>query len=132
MFLPETRAVPRAIRELPGWREGRLAFQGETSQLVTALLGLGPGDRVLDACAAPGGKAMHAAAMVAGQGFVAALDSRLGGARRIVAEAARLGADTVRAVVGDARHPPLAGPFEDRKSTRLNSSHTVISYAVFC
>jgi 16S rRNA (cytosine967-C5)-methyltransferase len=100
------------LRELPGWREGRLAFQGEPSQLVTALLGLEPGDRVLDACAAPGGKAMHAAGMVAGRGLVAALDSRRGGARRIVAEAARLGAGTVRAVVGDARHPPLAGRFD--------------------
>src|SRR5437588_3818458 len=29
-----------------------------------------------------------------------------------------------------ARHPPNEG--KDRKSTRLNSSHTVISYAVFC
>src|SRR5215204_3228570 len=33
-------------------------------------------------------------------------------------------------------HPPSArsplSPFQDRKSTRLNSSHTVISYAVFC
>src|SRR5260221_8937257 len=27
---------------------------------------------------------------------------------------------------------PLSGPNQDRKSTRLNSSHTVISYAVFC
>src|SRR5438132_10338443 len=35
-----------------------------------------------------------------------------------------LGHDHVRA------HPP--GPHRDRKSTRLNSSHTVISYAVFC
>src|SRR5436190_4823281 len=30
------------------------------------------------------------------------------------------------------RVPQPSGGFEDRKSTRLNSSHTVISYAVFC
>src|SRR5260221_3126910 len=30
------------------------------------------------------------------------------------------------------RFPTLATSFQDRKSTRLNSSHTVISYAVFC
>src|SRR5437588_6839009 len=30
------------------------------------------------------------------------------------------------------RQPPAAAPPADRKSTRLNSSHTVISYAVFC
>src|SRR5438034_3754964 len=32
----------------------------------------------------------------------------------------------------DRFHPDLARPPVDRKSTRLNSSHTVISYAVFC
>src|SRR3712207_7666456 len=31
-----------------------------------------------------------------------------------------------------ARAPPRAGPRADRKSTRLNSSHANISYAVFC
>src|SRR5438132_9017147 len=35
-----------------------------------------------------------------------------------------------RGVAGEARHHARVG--RDRKSTRLNSSHTVISYAVFC
>src|SRR5690606_42149145 len=34
--------------------------------------------------------------------------------------------------VGDVHRPDLIGPVEDRKSTRLNSSHVKISYAVFC
>src|SRR3712207_7693272 len=34
--------------------------------------------------------------------------------------------------VGDAAHAPAADDHEDRKSTRLNSSHANISYAVFC
>src|SRR6266511_5338632 len=33
---------------------------------------------------------------------------------------------------GTPTHPGAAGPGEDRKSTRLNSSHVKISYAVFC
>src|SRR5438034_3460562 len=37
--------------------------------------------------------------------------------------------DLVRGRVGEAHHVHVG---EDRKSTRLNSSHTVISYAVFC
>src|SRR5436190_7546880 len=37
-----------------------------------------------------------------------------------------------RRPAGPARHRLLAEGREDRKSTRLNSSHTVISYAVFC
>src|SRR5438477_260670 len=39
------------LRALPAWREGRVAFQGEAAQLVTTLLALAPGDRLLDACA---------------------------------------------------------------------------------
>jgi 16S rRNA (cytosine967-C5)-methyltransferase len=98
------------LRTLPAWREGRLAFQGEASQLVTALLGLRAG-RLLDVCAAPGGKACHAAAILAGAGRVVAADRRLAGARRIRAEAARLGA-TVAVAVGDARQPSFAGAFD--------------------
>jgi len=100
------------LRELPAWREGRLAFQGEASQLVTTLLAPAPGMQVLDACAAPGGKAAHAAALVGGRGMVAALDVRVAGAARVRAEAARLGAEALRALVGDARRPPLAQSFD--------------------
>jgi 16S rRNA (cytosine967-C5)-methyltransferase len=100
------------IRQLPAWHAGRLAFQGEASQLIAPLLGLAPGARVLDACAAPGGKAAHAAALLRGTGVVVALDSRPGGGRRIAAEAARLGATAVHALAGDARRPPVRGGFD--------------------
>jgi 16S rRNA (cytosine967-C5)-methyltransferase len=100
------------LRELTAWRDGRLAFQGEASQLVAPMLGLVPGARVLDACAAPGGKAVHAAALLEGRGLVAALDRRPGGAHRIATEATRLGAVAVHPIAGDARHPPLAGAFD--------------------
>src|SRR5439155_1535277 len=93
-------------------RRGRLACQGEASQLVTTLLALAPGDRLLDACAAPGGKAVQAAALLAGRGLVAALDRRPGGVRRVRDEALRLGAACVEAAVGDARRPPFARPFD--------------------
>jgi 16S rRNA (cytosine967-C5)-methyltransferase len=93
------------LRALPAWRDGRLAFQGEASQLVTLLLGVTPGARVLDACAAPGGKATYAAEL--GAGLVTSVDARVAGAARIAAEATRLGADAVRVAVADARRPPL-------------------------
>lgn len=56
---------PRAIRvdparpvaQLPGWEEGWLAVQDAAAQAVAGLLPVQPGMRVLDACAAPGGKA---------------------------------------------------------------------------
>jgi len=99
------------LRGTPAWRAGRFAFQGEASQLVAPLLAPSPGMRILDACAAPGGKTVHAAALV-GDGRVVALDVRPTGAGRVAREAVRLGALMVRAVAGDARRPPLAGAFD--------------------
>jgi 16S rRNA (cytosine967-C5)-methyltransferase len=99
------------LRELAAYREGRLAFQGEASQLVVHLLGVAPGTHVLDACAAPGGKTTYAAALAAPGGRVVALDVSAAGLRRLRAEAARLGVAGVHAVLADARRPPLAATF---------------------
>jgi len=114
-FAPDALVVDRAaarLRALPAYREGRVAFQGEASQLVTALLAPARGARVLDACAAPGGKSAHAAALVGADGVVVALDPRAAGARRIRTEAVRLRAGAVRVLVADARRPPLASTFD--------------------
>lgn len=100
------------LRGLAAWREGRVAYQGEASQLVTPLLGAALGAHVLDACAAPGGKAAHAAALVGARGMVVALDQRPAGVARMTAEAARLGAAAMRPMVGDARRPPFTAPFD--------------------
>ncbi|HUE30946.1 MAG TPA: transcription antitermination factor NusB, partial [Verrucomicrobiae bacterium] len=89
-WAPDALVIERGaatLRTLPAWREGRLAFQGEAAQLVTTLLALAPGDRLLDACAAPGGKAVQAAALLEGRGLVGALDRRPGGVRRVRDEA---------------------------------------------
>ncbi|MEX1196454.1 MAG: 16S rRNA (cytosine(967)-C(5))-methyltransferase RsmB [Pseudohongiellaceae bacterium] len=47
---------PVDARQLPGFAEGECSVQDEASQRVAPLLDLAPGQRVLDACAAPGGK----------------------------------------------------------------------------
>jgi 16S rRNA (cytosine967-C5)-methyltransferase len=100
------------LRELAAYREGRLAFQGEASQLVVHLLGIATGAHVLDACAAPGGKTTYAAALAAPGGRVVALDVNAAGLRRLRDEGARLGVAGVYAVVADARRPPLATTFD--------------------
>ena len=51
------RAVP--VSNIPGFFDGEASVQDEASQLVPELLQLAPGLRVLDACAAPGGKTCH-------------------------------------------------------------------------
>src|SRR5690606_38972133 len=50
---------PADVAALPGFAAGRASVQDEAAQLAAHLLGARAGDRVLDACAAPGGKACH-------------------------------------------------------------------------
>lgn len=49
----------RDVRQLPGFMEGRVSVQDEGAQLAAELMGVQAGERVLDACAAPGGKTCH-------------------------------------------------------------------------
>lgn len=50
---------PVSVNDLPGFREGLVSVQDEGAQLAASLLGAKAGMRVLDACAAPGGKTGH-------------------------------------------------------------------------
>lgn len=69
-----TFLVPRGIRveTLEGFAEGRFVVQDAATRHAVALLDVRPGQRVLDACAAPGGKAAHIAARLAGRGLLVA------------------------------------------------------------
>ena len=50
---------PMDVANLPGFTEGRISVQDAAAQLAAGLLQLDSGQRVLDVCAAPGGKTMH-------------------------------------------------------------------------
>ena len=52
---------PRGVDELPGFRDGDVSVQDAGAQLAAPLLDVRDGMRVLDACAAPGGKTAHLA-----------------------------------------------------------------------
>lgn len=52
-------ARPVSVERLPGFREGEVSVQDAGAQKAASLLGLRDGLRVLDACAAPGGKCAH-------------------------------------------------------------------------
>jgi 16S rRNA (cytosine967-C5)-methyltransferase len=70
---------------MPGYAEGWFAIQDQASAFVVRVLDPQPGDRVADVCAAPGGKALHIAALVGPEGRVTAADvapRRLGLVRR--------------------------------------------------
>ncbi|NND66823.1 MAG: 16S rRNA (cytosine(967)-C(5))-methyltransferase RsmB [Halioglobus sp.] len=52
-------AQPQDVTSLPGFGAGDVSVQDESAQVAALLLDAQPGDRVLDACAAPGGKTCH-------------------------------------------------------------------------
>jgi 16S rRNA (cytosine967-C5)-methyltransferase len=105
---PEAVRVPGADpRALAAVTEGRATPQDEASMLVVHAAGARPGERVLDLCAAPGGKATHLAQLVGPTGSVVAVDLHEHRARRVTQAAARLGLDNVEVLVGDARRLPL-------------------------
>lgn len=54
-----TLATPCPVEQLPGFADGAVSVQDAAAQLAAGLLQLTPGQRVLDACAAPGGKTAH-------------------------------------------------------------------------
>ncbi|GLO49189.1 ribosomal RNA small subunit methyltransferase B [Pseudomonas putida] len=62
------------VRGLPGFAEGWVSVQDEAAQLSADLLELAPGQRVLDACCAPGGKTCHLLEAEAGLAHVVAID----------------------------------------------------------
>ena len=96
--LLERRFVP----DLPGFSEGLFVVQDESSQLVGQLLDPQPGERVLDVCAAPGGKATHLAQLMLDQGLVLATDLNQRKIRKIEQNARRLGITCLQPLIGDA------------------------------
>ncbi|MFP3873952.1 MAG: 16S rRNA (cytosine(967)-C(5))-methyltransferase RsmB [Thiohalophilus sp.] len=52
-------ADPCPVEQLPGFAEGQISVQDIAAQLAAPLLDPRPGERILDACAAPGGKSAH-------------------------------------------------------------------------
>jgi 16S rRNA (cytosine967-C5)-methyltransferase len=87
----------RAPRPLPGDREGWYQVQDEASMLIAHLLEARPGERVLDACAAPGGKTTHLAALTGNQARILAIDKHLQRVELINQGAKRLGCSGIEA-----------------------------------
>lgn len=84
------------------WREGRLMPQARASMLVAHALAPRPGERVLDMCAAPGGKTTHLAALMQASGEIVALERHPGRAEALRRTCARMHATNVRVEVADA------------------------------
>ncbi len=99
--------APVPVDRIPGWGEGRASVQDGAAQLAVEALAPRPGERVLDACAAPGGKSAQIAERLQGRGTLLALDAD---ARRLaklppMLERLGLAAPSVRVLAGDAAAP---------------------------
>lgn len=104
-----------SVEKLPGYDEGLFQIQGESAQLIAHLLAPEPGERILDACAAPGGKSCYIAELMNDSGAVIALDQSARGVERIRANAARLGLraiETAQADVTQALPDALFEPYD--------------------
>ena len=80
--------------------------------LVARMLDPAPGHRVLDLCAAPGGKTTHLAALIEDRGEVVAVERHPGRAGALERTCARMRASCVRVEVGDAAIPRADGRFD--------------------
>ncbi len=97
-----TLAEPRDVTSLPGFAEGRVSVQDEAAQLAADLLETAPGQRVLDACCAPGGKTCHLLEVQPQLGELVALDLEEKRLQRVRENLARLQLNA-RLVCADGR-----------------------------
>ncbi|NOX91007.1 MAG: 16S rRNA (cytosine(967)-C(5))-methyltransferase RsmB [Gammaproteobacteria bacterium] len=93
---------PQDVTALPGFVEGWLSVQDEAAQQAAGLMGLEPGQRVLDVCAAPGGKTVHMLELAEVE--MIAVDVDAARLQRVKENLQRVG-KTARCVVGDACMP---------------------------
>ncbi|MBU4211693.1 MAG: 16S rRNA (cytosine(967)-C(5))-methyltransferase RsmB, partial [Verrucomicrobia bacterium] len=103
------------VTELPGYGEGHFMVMDPVAVQAVDLLDPQPGDHILDACAAPGGKTALIAARLRLKGQLVAMDLRTDRLPRLRANLERLGcAAFVKVVQGDARRlrPESFGRFD--------------------
>ncbi|WP_269622459.1 16S rRNA (cytosine(967)-C(5))-methyltransferase [Prochlorococcus marinus] len=105
------------LREWPGYREGEWSVQDRSAQWVAPLLEAKPGERILDACAAPGGKTTHIAELVDDSSEVWAVDRSSNRLKTTSSNVDRLGFNCVNFLKADSsslleRFPSWRGYFD--------------------
>ncbi|WP_130470829.1 16S rRNA (cytosine(967)-C(5))-methyltransferase RsmB [Candidatus Magnetaquicoccus inordinatus] len=104
-----------AVEKIPGYGNGWFAVQDQAAQWVAPLLAPQPGECILDACAAPGGKTAHLAALAGNQLRLTAVEKDPARLPRLLENMQRLRVQEVEIVTGDAGDPALlAGRSFDR------------------
>ncbi len=105
--------VPAGVGEpkkWPGYEDGKWSIQDRSSQLIAPFLGSKPGEKILDACAAPGGKSTHIAEIIYNKGEIWSVDRSSRRAQKILENSQRLGTNCLQLLVADSnelltKHP---------------------------
>lgn len=97
----EIVSSPR-LADLGSFQKGLFMVQDEAAQLVSMLLDPRPGETILDACAAPGGKAAHIAELMKHEGKVIALDNDPERLKMLKENIERLGLEIIEPVLAQA------------------------------
>lgn len=102
------------LERLDAFRKGMFYIQDPAARLAVMAMDVKPGDRVLDVCAAPGGKSFAAAIAMGDRGCVLACDLHEKKLKRIRDGAARLGLTCLETAAADGRNCPSdwAGQFD--------------------
>ena len=113
----EVRAGVGEPRKWPGYEEGKWSVQDRSSQLIAPSLEPLPGENILDACAAPGGKSTHIAELIDNKGKIWSVDRSSRRSKKIFANSERLGINCLQPLVADsnkllAKHPEWKSFFD--------------------
>lgn len=114
-FPPESVVLEGAFdaHGSPLWERGALTPQSRAAAAVAHVVDPQPGERVLDLCAAPGGKTTHLAALMQGAGEVVAIERHAGRAAALRETVARMrAAGAVQVRVAEAREPVADRPYD--------------------
>jgi 16S rRNA (cytosine967-C5)-methyltransferase len=103
-----------SIQQVPGFKQGWWMVQDSSAQLVSHFLDPQPGEVILDACAAPGGKTTHLAELMSDQGVVRAFDRTPSRLKRLRENISRLGLTSIQVEIGDSRQLPQLNQTADR------------------
>lgn len=98
---------PARVNSLPGFSEGWFSVQDESAMHAARLLAPRSGERVLDLCAAPGGKTTHLAELMQNDGSIIAVDVREDKLERIRENCTRLGVTIVQTHLSEIEKPSL-------------------------
>lgn len=96
--------IPRGISvaKIPGYEEGLFNVQDASTHMAVQLMNPLPGERILDACAAPGGKTILIAWQMQDKGRIVAMDLYKDRLPRLSQNVERMGITSVEIVCGDA------------------------------